>query len=224
MRTGKIQAVLFGFLLFLLPLDFYLIFGVAPTERIMGDVQRIFYIHVSLAVSAYLAFAGVFAASVLFLWKKDLLWDTVASSAAEVGVLFSTLVLLTGSLWARPVWNVWWAWDPRLVSMFILWFIFVGYFLLRRSISDWHRRARYGAVIGIIGFLDVPIVRLATTWWRSVHPRLKGEGGGLEPTMLMVMLFSMATFLLFTVFLFLFRYRIARSENRLLVISKRMEV
>jgi heme exporter protein C len=223
MRAKKLQIILFLFLVVLIPADFYLIFKVAPTERIMGDVQRIFYFHVSLAISSYLAFACVFVASIAFLWKKNHSWDTVAYSAAEVGVLLSSLVLVTGSLWARPVWNVWWAWDPRLLTMLILWFIYVGYFLLRRSISDWMKRARYAAVIGIIGFLDVPIVRLATAWWRSIHPRLKSEGGGLDPTMLKVMLFSLMTFLLFTVFLFLYRYRIARAEEKVLMISKSLE-
>lgn len=223
MRFRNIQVALFALLAVLLPLDFFLIFKVAPTERIMGEVQRIFYLHVSMAISSYLSFATVFAASVLFLWRRNFLWDTVARSAAEIGVLFSTLVLVSGSLWARPVWNAWWTWDPRLVSMLVLWFIYVGYFLLRKGIPDWTRRAKYSAVIGIVGFMDVPIVRLATKWWRSIHPRLESEGGGLDPTMLKVMLFSIVTFSVFAVFLFLFRYRIASSEEKLAVIIKKME-
>jgi heme exporter protein C len=223
MNIRRTFTVLFIFLVLLVPLDFFLIFKVAPTEKIMGDVQRIFYFHVSLAISSYLAFTGVFISSIMFLWRKKLFWDTIAYSCAEVGVLFSTLVLVTGSLWARPIWNVWWAWDPRLVTMFILWFIYVGYFLLRKGIADWTKRAQYSAVIGIIGFLDIPIVRLATKWWRSVHPRLKSEGGGLDPLMLKIMLFSIAIFLLFTVFLFLYRYRIARAEEKLITLTKRLE-
>ena len=201
-------------LLVLLPIDFYLIFKVAPTERIMGDVQRIFYLHVPLAISAYAGFTTVFIASIMFLWRKNLFWDTVAYTAAEIGVLCSTLVIITGSFWARPVWNVWWTWDPRLLTMFILWFIYVGYFILRKGIPERLKKARYSAVLGIVGFLDVPIVRLATKWWRSVHPRLKSESGGLDPTMLKVLLFSMLTFILFAVFLFLFRYGVARLDER----------
>ena len=223
MSMRKIQFSLFLFLLVLLPLDFYLIFKVAPTEKIMGDVQRIFYFHVALAISSYLAFAGVFISSIIFLWRKDLFWDTVAYSSAEVGVVLSTLVLITGSLWARPIWNVWWAWDPRLITMLILWFIYVGYFLLRKGINDWMKRARYSAVIGIIGFLDIPVVRLATKWWRSIHPRLKSEGGGLDPLMMKIMFFSMAAFLIFTIFLFLFRFRIARAEEKLIILTKQLE-
>lgn len=223
MKLRTLHITLFFILLILLPVDFFLIFKVAPTEKIMGDVQRIFYFHVSLAMSSYLAFTGVFISSIVVLWRKNLFWDTVAYSFAEIGVLLSTLVLITGSLWARPVWNVWWAWDPRLISMLILWFIFIGYFLLRQGITDWMKRAQYSAVIGIIGFLDIPVVRLATKWWRSIHPRLKSEGGGLDPLMLKIMLFSIMTFLMFTVFLFLYRFRIARAEEKLSMLIKEME-
>ena len=223
MKTQKISTVLFAMLLVMLPVDFYLIFKVAPTERIMGDVQRIFYLHVPLAISAYVGFTIVFIASIMFLWRKNLFWDTVAYTAAEIGVLFSTLVIITGSFWARPVWNVWWTWDPRLLTMFILWFIYVGYFILRKGIPERLKKARYSAVLGIIGFLDVPIVRLATKWWRSVHPRLKSEGGGLDPVMLKVLLFSMLTFMLFTVFLFLFRYGVARLDERSSILINTLE-
>lgn len=223
MKLRTLHITLFFILLILLPVDFFLIFKVAPTEKIMGDVQRIFYFHVSLAMSSYLAFTGLFISSIVVLWRKNLFWDTVAYSFAEIGVLLSTLVLITGSLWARPVWNVWWAWDPRLISMLILWFIFIGYFLLRQGITDWMKRAQYSAVIGIIGFLDIPVVRLATKWWRSIHPRLKSEGGGLDPLMLKIMLFSIMTFLMFTVFLFLYRFRIARAEEKLSMLIKEME-
>jgi heme exporter protein C len=223
MKRNTLIAALFAFVLIMLPVDMYLIFNVAPTERIMGIVQKIFYIHVPLAMSAYMAFAGVFISSIMFLWKKDLAWDTAAVCWAEIGVLLSTLVLITGSLWARPVWNVWWAWDPRLLTMFILWFIYIGYFILRKGFTDRFQRARYSAVLGIIGFLDVPIVRLATKWWRSIHPRLKSEGGGLDPTMLKILIFSLATIVAFTVLLFIFRHGVARAEDRLLNLLEEME-
>lgn len=223
MKAQRISAALFAMLLVMLPVDFYLIFKVAPTERIMGNVQRIFYLHVPLAISAYLGFTVVFIASILFLWRKNIFWDTVAYTAAEIGVLFSTLVIITGSFWARPVWNVWWTWDPRLLTMFILWFIYVGYFILRKGIPERLKKARYSAVLGIIGFMDVPIVRLATKWWRSVHPRLQSEGGGLDPVMLKVLLFSTLTFILFTVLLFLFRYDVARLDERSAMLINTLE-
>ncbi|HEB02070.1 MAG TPA: cytochrome C assembly protein, partial [Nitrospirae bacterium] len=131
--------------------------------------------------------------------------------------------LITGSFWARPVWNVWWAWDPRLLTMFILWFIYIGYFILRKGFTDRFMRARYAAVLGIIGFLDVPVVRLATKWWRSIHPRLKSEGGGLDPAMLKVLLFSLATFVAFTALLFVFRHGIAKADDRLSHITETLE-
>ncbi|HDH50197.1 MAG TPA: cytochrome C assembly protein, partial [Nitrospirae bacterium] len=131
MKTNRVITILFFLLLVLIPLDFFLIFKVAPTEKVMGDVQRIFYLHVSIASGALLAFTGVFLSSILFLWTKKIAWDIAACTSAEIGVLLSTLVLITGSIWARPIWNVWWTWDPRLLTTLILWFIYVGYFLLR---------------------------------------------------------------------------------------------
>ncbi|UCE79179.1 MAG: cytochrome c biogenesis protein CcsA [Nitrospiraceae bacterium] len=223
MKSGKIMSTLFFLLIILIPLDLFLIFKVAPTEKIMGDVQRIFYLHVPLAFSAYLGFAGVFFSSILFLWRKNMFWDTAAYTSAEVGVLFSTLVLITGSFWARPVWNVWWTWDPRLITMLILWFIFIGYFLLRKGISDQFKKARYSAVLGIVGVIDIPVVRLATKWWRSIHPRLSREGGSLDPLMVKIFLFSLLTFLSFTVFLVFFRFRVARVEERVTSLMKRLE-
>lgn len=223
MRYGKIIKALSLLLFFLFPVNFYLIFQVAPTERIMGDVQRIFYLHLSLAISAYIGFGVLFVASILFLIKKNILYDVLASSAGEVGLIFSTLVLITGSFWARPVWNVWWTWDPRLVTVLILWFIYLGYFLLRKSLPERMKKARYSAIVGILGFLDVPVVRLATKWWRSIHPRLSKEGGGLDPLMVKVLLFSLFTFVVFTIALIYFRFRVALVEERITSILNRME-
>jgi heme exporter protein C len=127
-------------------------------------------------------------------------------------------------MWARPVWNVWWTWDPRLLTTLILWFVYVGYFLLRSGISDRFKKARYSAVIGIVGFVDIPIIRFSTKWWRSIHPLVSKEGGGgLDPLMKNVMFFSMATFLVFTILLFIFRFRLARIEEKLQGLKKRME-
>lgn len=223
MKKDRIIKILLVLVLLMLPVNFYLIFQIAPTERIMGDVQRIFYLHVSLAISAYIGFGVLFVSSIMFLVKKNLYWDTLAYSAGEVGLMFSTLVLITGSLWARPVWNVWWTWDPRLVTMLILWFIYIGYFMLRKSISERLKKARYSAIVGILGFLDVPVVRLATKWWRSIHPRLSKEGGGLDPLMMKVMLFSLLTFFVFTIVIITFRFRVAWAEERLYCILNEME-
>ncbi|GBE03848.1 MAG TPA: cytochrome C assembly protein [Nitrospirae bacterium] len=223
MKTDRSITIIFLFLLVMIPLNFYLIFMVAPTEKVMGEVQRIFYLHISLAVGAFLALTGVFVSSILFLWKKKFIWDTAAYTCAEIGVLMSTLVLTTGSIWARPIWNAWWTWDPRLLTVLILWFIYIGYFLLRGGIADKFKKAQYSAVLGIIGYIDIPVVRYATKWWKSIHPLLTQEGGGLDPVMKNIMFFSMATFILLTIFLFLFRFRLARIEERLEIVKKRME-
>lgn len=211
--SGQASKILGYGVILLMVLSLYGVFRIAPTERIMGDVQRIFYFHVSIALQAFLAFSIVFIASIIYLLKRDLLWDRLAACAAEVGVLFTSLVLITGMLWARPVWNVWWTWDPRLVTTLILWFIYVAYFMVRSAVTDPGKRARFSAVIGIVGFVDVPIVRLSTRWWRSIHPLLSQEGGGLDPTMTKVMLLVMLTFTLLTIWLLWYRFNLAQMDR-----------
>lgn len=142
----------------------------APLDRIQGVVQKIFYLHLPLAWVAYLAFLVVLVASVLYLWKRDLRWDALARSSVEIGVLFTTLVIVTGSLWAKPVWNTWWTWDARLTSTLVLWFIYISYLMLRAYTPDQERAARFGAVLGIVGFIDVPIIHFSVQWWRTLHP------------------------------------------------------
>ena len=156
-------------LLILLGLYFALVY--APPERTMGDVQRIFYFHVASAWNAFFAFFVVAASSIGYLITRTPRWDHIAHASAEVGVLFTTLTLMGGTLWMRPIWNTWWTWDPRLTTTLILWFIYVGYLLLRSLTEGAERQARYAAIFGIIGFIDVPIVYLSAVWWRTIHPR-----------------------------------------------------
>src|SRR5207249_1571180 len=153
-----------------LSLSLAAIFLYAPTERVQGQVQRIFYLHLPLAWIAYLAFFIVFVSSVLYLWKRAARWDLLGQAAAEVGLIFTSLVLITGSLWARPVWGTWWSWDARLTTTLVLWFIYVGYLMLRSYVVEERRAARYAAVLGIVGFLDVPLIHQSVTWWRTLHP------------------------------------------------------
>ena len=141
-----------------------------PMDRVQGIVQKIFYMHVPMAWVAYLAFFVVLVGSVGYLWKRDPFWDRVAHSSAEVGVLFTTLFLIMGSLWAKPIWNTWWTWDARLTSTLVMWFIYVGYLMLRAYTPDQDRAARFGAVLGIVGFADVPIIHYSVEWWRTLHP------------------------------------------------------
>ena len=171
----------------------------APTERVQGDVQRIFYVHLPLAWNAYLAFLVVFVASIAYLWKRAPWWDALARASAEVGLVFTTLVLITGSLWARPIWGTWWSWDARLTTSLILWFLYVGYLMLRGSVSDERRAARYAAVVGIVGFVDVPIIHQSVVWWRTLHPEsvvLAPGGPAMPAAMLGALTVSLVAFTL----------------------------
>ncbi len=189
----------------------YTAFIYAPTEQLQGDVQRIFYFHVSLAWLAYLSFFVVFLSSLLYLWKRADHWDVAARCSAEIGVIFTTLVLITGMLWGRPIWGTWWTWDARLTTTLILWAVYVVYLMLRAYSSDRARGARYGAILGIIGFADVPIVQMSVVWWRTLHPgpvvSLEGQEH-LPPEMLVAMMVSLVAFTLLYVFLMRQRMRI----------------
>ena len=172
----------------------YLVFIYVPTEETMGIVQRIFYFHVPVAWVAFLAFFIVFLGSILYLWKRESKWDVIAGSSAEVGVVFTTLVLITGSIWAKPIWGVWWTWEPRLTTALVLWLIYIAYLTVRSFATDEQRGARFAAVVGIVGFIDVPIVALAITLWRTQHPGPVIFQGGLTPPMLLTLIVCVAAF------------------------------
>ncbi len=171
----------------------YLVWFYAPIEMTMGIVQKIFYAHMPMALWSMVSFFVVFLASVLFLAKRDLKWDRLAGAAAEIGVLLSALALITGSLWARPMWNVWWTWDPRLTTTLIMWFVYMAYLLLRASDLGAERKPLVCAALGVVAFLDVPLVFLSARYWRSIHPSVfASQGGGLEPEMWTTVLFCLA--------------------------------
>jgi heme exporter protein C len=171
----------------------YAIFIGSPAERVQGDVFRIFYVHVALAWLAYVAYALVFVGSVSYLWRGWQGGDRLARAAAELGVLCTTLVLVTGSLWGRPVWGVWWTWDARLTTTLVLWFLYVGYLMVRSAIVAPRRAARVAAVAGIAAFVDVPIVQLSVTWWRTLHPAPSvGRPDALAPAMLLTLALTVA--------------------------------
>jgi heme exporter protein C len=175
----------------------YLVFVYAPTERTMGDMQRIFYFHVSSAWVGFCAFFVTLIASIAYLWKGARRWDIVALSSVEVGVTFMTMAIISGSIWAKVAWNVWWTWDPRLTTSTILWLIYVSYLMLRNAIDEETRQARFAAVHGIVGFVSVPITFMAIRWWRTIHPViLDSEGFSLATPMLATMLFCIGTFTL----------------------------
>lgn len=187
----------------------------APREATMGDAQRIFYFHVPSAWIGFLSFFVVFVASAMYLLKRDRKWDAVALSAAEIGVLFTTLVLLTGPLWAKSAWGTYWVWDARLTTTLVLWLIYVGYLMLRTSVDE-TKRAPMAAVLGIVGFLDVPIIFLSVTWWRTMHPTLVvGQSSGLEPAMRTTLMVAMLAFTLLFGWMLLYRVQLEQKRDRL---------
>ncbi|MBI2865450.1 MAG: cytochrome c biogenesis protein CcsA [Chloroflexi bacterium] len=188
----------------------------APTEQSMGDVQRIFYFHVPSAWVAFLSFGVVFVGSIGYLWKRKRSLDILACSAAEIGVVFTTLVLITGPIWGKFAWGTWWTWDPRLTTTLILWLIYVSYLMLRGSIPEPSRRARVSAVLGIVGFVDVPIVYMAIRWWRTIHPLVFGNpdpNSGLDPIMLRAFMVSLTAFTFLFVYLLLQRLALEKSRD-----------
>jgi heme exporter protein C len=205
-----------------LAIGMFMIFFYAPIESEMGIVQKIFYVHVPLAWNAFLGFLIVFVCSFRYLATRDPKWDARALSAAEVGVLFTTLVLITGPIWAKPVWGIWWTWDARLTLTLVLWLIYVGYLMLRRYVDSSERRAVLAAVVGVTGFIDVPLVYFAIRWWRTQHPQpviAGGEGSGLDPRMANTLWVCVAAFTL--LFIALYRRRLEIEKMRAEVESLR---
>ncbi len=201
----------------------YMALAYAPREATMGDAQRIFYFHVPSAWIGFLAFFVVFVASLLFLWKRERRWDALAFSAAEIGVVFTTLVLLTGPLWAKKAWGAYWVWDARLTTTLILWMIYIGYLMLRAT-AESERRARLAAVLAIIGFLDVPIIFLSVQLWRTMHPTyVIGETGGLTPPMTQTLMVCLSSFTLLFVYLLIQRVRLEQARDQLNARREAME-
>lgn len=187
----------------------------APEDAMQGPPQRIFYIHVPSAWVGFLAFFVVFGSSIALLATGKQKYDDLASASAELGLLFTTAVLITGPLWGRPIWGVYWTWDPRLTSFLMLWLIYVSYLVLRGYVPDAARRARYSAVVGIVGFLDVPIVYLSVRWWRSEHPlQVVFERNGLPAEMLISLLVGVLAFTLLYAYLLTVRLRVGRLARR----------
>jgi heme exporter protein C len=210
----------------LMLISIYAIFLYAPTEASMGEVQRIFYFHVPSAWTGFLGIFLVFLCSILFLIKGERAWDIRASAAAEVGALFTTMVLISGPLWAKPVWGIYWTWDARLTSFFVLWLIYLGYLLLRRLLESPLQRARLSAVFAIIGAIDVPIVYMSNRWWRTQHPQpvmAGGESSGLDPSMLLTFLLAMTAFTFLFFLLWCLRCRIDQSSDRLETLQRELQ-
>lgn len=194
----------------------YLVFLYAPTDRNLGISQRIFYFHVSMAWVGFFAFFWVLVGSVGYLWKRSERMDRLAYASAEIGVVFTTLMLVTGILWAKPAWGVWWTWDPKLTTSLILWLIYVAYLMLRAYSPRGDQGARFAAVLGIVGFFDIPIIYLSVVWWRTVHPPVvigPVAEGSLEPEMRMVLMACTVAFTFLFAYLLSDRLSLRRSEE-----------
>ncbi len=208
----------------LLPVAVGLVFFYAPVERTMGVVQKIFYVHLALALTAFWSFGVSAVAGIGYLVRRDPLWDARSATAVELGVVLTTLVLVTGSLWGRPIWNTWWTWDPRLTTSLILWFIYAACLILRASVDDPTRRATFSAVMAIAGFVDVPIVFLSARLMRSIHPTvIRSDSVGLEPAMIATLVVCLAA--VFALWLALFRVRcgLHRQEAALDAVDARLD-
>lgn len=196
----------------------YVVFLVIPEEKTQGFVQKIFYVHVPAAWVSFLAFAFTGFKGLRYLMTKDLAHDRAAAASAEIGLIFVTLVIITGPLWARPVWGIWWTWDLRLTTTFVLWLLYLSYLILRRAIGDRERRAQLSAVVGLISFLDVPVVYAANRVRASQHPAPVvggGEDSGLAPEFLYTLLLGVFTFTVLYVLLLRIRAELASIEDQI---------
>jgi heme exporter protein C len=188
---------------------------VAPPDAVQGEVQRLMYLHVPSAWLAYQAFFVVFIGSIAYLKTKDRRWDDLAVASAELGVLFTVLTIVLGSLWARPTWGTWWTWDPRLTTTAILLMIYVAYLGIRRMAANEHRARKWSAVLGVVGFIDVPVIHLSVVWWRTIHQQatvIRPDGPTMAPIMLWTLLTAFVACLLLYTYLLVLRMRVGRME------------
>jgi heme exporter protein C len=190
-----------------------------------GQLQRIFYFHVPAAWVAYLAFAIVFIASIAYLRTNARRWDLLAHASAEIGVVFCSLVLITGPIWANPVWGTWWVWDARLTSALVMWLTYIGYLLIRGLASDRRAAGRLAAIVGIVGFVNVPIVHFSVRWWRTLHPQGPtpadpSTGSGLGGPEMLAFFTALAAFTLLFAWLLALRVRVGRIGDEV----ERLEV
>lgn len=205
----------------LLTLAFGLIFFYAPIEKTQGIVQKIFYIHVSSALTMYLGFFIAFLSSIAYLWKRNPTYFWISKSAIEVGYVFCCAVLLTGPFWAKPIWGAYWTWEPRLTTTFILWLIYTAYLLFQSYLIEQQKRAEVlSSVIAIIAFLDVPLIHFSVKLWRGVHPSVLRNEDGLPTNMKLVLLTTLGVFIVFYFYLFKKRLFLEKLHQQLLGYSK----
>jgi heme exporter protein C len=200
-KQPRLLTLLTLFSLFLLIAATFLVFFYAPREAVMGEVQRVFYFHVSTGWVGMAAFIAAAVAGIVYLLRPAKRWDVFSVAAVEIGLVYSFVNIATGSIWARPTWNTWWTWDPRLVTASVMELTFLAYLLLRQSIEDPERRARFGAIYAVLGSLTVPLTYMSIRIWRTIHPVVIGSGDpsaqgdfAMTQTMVQTLLFSLLAF------------------------------
>jgi heme exporter protein C len=213
----------------LLVIALYLVLFYAPREAVMGEVQRVFYFHVAAGWVGAMAFVVAAVSGIVYLAGGHRRWDRVGLSSVEIGIVFTLINIVSGSIWARPIWNTWWTWDPRLVTATVMELIYIAYVMLRQGIEDPDRRARFGAVYAIVGFLSVPLTFLSIRIWRTIHPVVIGSGDptaqgafDMTPKMLTAFMFSLLTFTVIYVTLLWHRLRLEALAER--VEQRKMEL
>jgi heme exporter protein C len=226
---GTRAARWFGFAtLVMMTAAIFMVFVYVPTEAQQGIVQRIFYFHVPCAWVAFAAFAVVAISGTFYLWFGQQVWDDLGYAAAEVGMLFCSLVLITGSIWAKPIWGAWWTWDSRLTTTFVLWLLYAGYLMLRMMADEIPQVGRLAAVVGIVAAADVPVIIVSVRLWRTIHPAVivtRQGGHGLEdPRMIATLLVSMAAVTIFCVWLLMLRFATLRTTTRIVNLGRELAV
>src|SRR6266700_6714124 len=214
LSTLPLTSLVLSVLTFLsMMLSIWMIFLYAPTDAIEGQAQRIFYFHVPISWIGMLAFVVLTIASVIYLVTRNERWDWLASASAEIGAVFITLALITGSIWGKTTWGTWWSWDPKLTATLLLWFMYVAYLMLRSYLGRTQEAARIGAVLSIVGVVDLPIIYLSVQWWRTLHPQPVVATGNLPVEMLITLMVALVTFTLFYAFLMMQLYQLQRLQT-----------
>ena len=218
--TFPLVLSLLGSALFVVLL--WMVFFWVPTEAVQGVVQRIFYVHVPSAWVAFMAFGVVALSSVMYLWLKDERFDRAAVAAAEGGMVFTTIVLLTGPLWGKIAWGAYWVWEPRLTFTLLLWFIYLGYFMVRNATENPEKGRRFAAVVGIVGALDIPLIHVSVLWFRSLHPQpvvLNADGPALDADMGITIGVAVLAFTILFFGLMMLRYQVETVQRRALLLD-----
>ena len=221
------KRIILGFVATLLVIaGAYAAFYIAPNERTMGVLQRIFYFHAATAWAGMDAFFICFVANLLYVWKRQPKYDWLGVTCAEVGLVCTTVVLITGPIWAKPAWGIWWTWDARLTSTFVLWLLYISYLLLRSLIEEHERRALLSALFGIFAYIDVPLVFFSIRWWRTQHPApvvMGGPGSGLDPIMSRVFYFNVFVMHVLVLFLIVERYVLEKLRHDVDLLQREAE-